>query len=664
MKNLWTDEEALRYSHSDLALRVYTSRLLGRDADLVLHGGGNTSVKTVVTNILGDREDILFVKGSGWDLQTIEEAGFSPARLRVLQRLGQLPRMTDTDMARELKASMTNPSAPAPSVEAILHAIIPHKYVDHTHTDAVVAISNTPDGEALLRKIYGARVLILPYVMPGFILAKQVYEATKTIDWKSIDGIFLLHHGLFTFHDDARTSYDTMIALVNKAEDYLKSVSAFDALAQGQYRATRNDCLQLALARQNASKLFGYPMLVRWKRDEFSVGYSRMPDIESIATRGPVTPDHTLHTKRTAMIVDNDPVASVAAFAQDYKEYFARNAAVIKNGGKLICLDPAPRFAVWKHKGCLAFGPNAKRANIVSDILDHTLKAVQWGEKLGGWTALPECDIFELEYWELEQAKLKSAPSRAEFEGKVALVTGAASGIGRACAQALMQKGAAVIALDINPEVVKQFSSANSKGIVCDMTSEQSIVDAVQEAVMAFGGIDIVVSNAGMFPPSLAIANMDSSSLQKSMTLNFSSHVVLMRECEPYLKLGFDPTIILMASKNVPAPGPAAGAYSAAKAALTQMGRVAALELGEHGIRVNMLHPNAVFDTGVWSDEVLAKRAAHYKMSVDEYKTNNLLKTEITSADVARLVVAMAGSAFAKTTGAQVPVDGGNDRVV
>jgi rhamnose utilization protein RhaD (predicted bifunctional aldolase and dehydrogenase) len=259
MKNLWTDEEAFRYSHSDLALRVYTSRLLGRDADLVLHGGGNTSVKTGVTNILGDKEDMLFVKGSGWDLQTIEEAGFSPARLRVLQRLGQLPQMTDTDMARELKAAMTHPSAPAPSVEAILHAIIPHKYVDHTHTDAVVAISNTPDGETLLRKIYGERVLILPYVMPGFILAKQVYVVTKNIDWKNIDGIFLLHHGLFTFHDDAKTSYDNMIALVNKAEDYLKSVSAFDALAKGTHSVTRDDGLQLALTRQQASKIFGYP---------------------------------------------------------------------------------------------------------------------------------------------------------------------------------------------------------------------------------------------------------------------------------------------------------------------------------------------------------------------------------------------------------------------
>lgn len=659
MKNLWDPQEAKQYAQSDLSMRVYTSRLLGRDADLVLHGGGNTSVKSTITNILGDQEEILFVKGSGWDLLTIEEAGFSPARLSVLQRLGQLPHMTDTDMARELKASMTNPSAPAPSVEAILHALIPRKFVDHTHTDAVVAISNTPDGEAVLKKIYGARVMILPYVMPGFILAKQVYEATKNIDWNSIDGIFLLHHGLFTFDDDAKTSYDNMIKLVNKAEDYLKSVSAFDAIAKGHYEAQKEDALQLALTRQHASKLFGYPMIANWKRDEYSVGYSAIKNIENIATRGPITPDHTLHTKRIAMVVENDSVASVEKFSKEYREYFDRNT-----NGNLICLDTAPRIAVWKNKGCIAFGPNAKRVGVVSDILDHTLKAVQWGEKLGGWTALSEQEIFELEYWELEQAKLKSTPSRGEFEGKIILVTGAASGIGLACTKAFMKKGAVVAALDINPAVKDMFNAANAKGIVCDMADEASIVKAVQACVTSFGGLDVVVSNAGVFPPSVNIEAMDSASLQKSLTLNFSSHVSLMRECTPYLKMGFDPSIILMASKNVPAPGPGAGAYSAAKAALTQMGRVAAMELGAYGIRVNMLHPNAVFDTGVWSEDVLKKRAEHYGMSVEAYKTNNVLKTEITSVDVAQLVVTMAGSAFAKTTGAQVPIDGGNDRVI
>jgi rhamnose utilization protein RhaD (predicted bifunctional aldolase and dehydrogenase)/NADP-dependent 3-hydroxy acid dehydrogenase YdfG len=638
MQNLWNEEEAKQYSHSDLAMRVYTSRLLGRNADLVLHGGGNTSVKSTITNIFGEEEEILFVKGSGWDLRTIEEPGFSPSRLNVLQRLGELPEMTDTEMTRELKASMTNPEAPAPSVEAILHALIPLKYVDHTHADAVVAISNTADGEEILKELYGDSVITLPYVMPGFILAQQVFEAAKGVDWNKLEGIVLLHHGLFTFHDDAKVSYDNMIKLVSQAEDYLKEQKAFDALAQGSYTASKEDCLALAQARHKASELFAYPMLAKWKRDELSVGYSTLDNIEDIACRGPVTPDHALHTKRVAAIFDQELPADIERFKADYLEYFNENT-----DGNLTCLDTAPRFAVWKNKGCVVFGQNAKRMGVVSNILNHTLKAVQWGEALGGWKALSEKDIFDLEYWELEQAKLKLAPGRAEFD---------------------VSKGAAVAAMDINPAIEEQFNAGNAKGIVCDITNDESIRAAIIECVAAFGGIDILICNAGAFPPSVKIEEMESATLDKSMQLNFNGHISMMRDCVPFLKLGFGPTVILMASKNVPAPGPGAGAYSAAKAALTQMGRVAAMELGGDGIRVNMLHPNAVFDTGIWTEEVLEKRASQYGLSIEDYKTNNVLKTEITSKDVATLVCTLASAAFSKTTGTQIPIDGGNERVI
>ena len=233
MENLWDDNEAKAFSGSDIDMRVYTSRLLGSNADLVLHGGGNTSVKVTETDLFGDPIDLLYVKGSGWDLKTIEAPGFSPTRIDVLIRLGSLSRLSDTDMTRELKAALTDPGAPAPSVEAILHALIPPKFVDHTHTDAVVAISNTANGDALLAEIFGPRVLILPYVMPGFILSKQVYDATQGADWDQLDGIVLLHHGLFTSNDDARKSYDMMIKLVSKAEDYLKARNSFVTLASG-----------------------------------------------------------------------------------------------------------------------------------------------------------------------------------------------------------------------------------------------------------------------------------------------------------------------------------------------------------------------------------------------------------------------------------------------
>ncbi|MCB1616156.1 MAG: bifunctional aldolase/short-chain dehydrogenase [Pseudomonadales bacterium] len=659
MKNRWNDNEANHYRESDLMMRVYTSRLLGQDDDLVLHGGGNTSVKARVKNIFGEEEDILYVKGSGWDLKTIEAPGFSPARLDVLKKLGSLPALTDTQMTKELKASMTDVSAPAPSVEAILHALIPFKFVDHTHTDAVVAISNTENGEEILRELYGERVLILPYEMPGFILSKQVYEVTKDLDWSSIDGIFLLHHGLFTFHDDAKTSYDNMIRLVSKAEDYLKAQGCFDAQAKATCEINDDSYLKVAEMRKQASAFFGNPLLVRWRQDEHCAGYSKMADIENIATRGPVTPDHTIHTKRIAAILDDNPKQGIDNFADNYQQYFDRNT-----DGQLTCLDKAPRFAVWKNRGCVLFAQNHKRLGVISDIFDHTMKCVQWGEALGGWKALSEKEIFDLEYWELEQAKLKKGNSRSPMEGRVALVTGAASGIGKACVDALLAQGAAVIATDINPAIENLFPSPAVSGVVCDITSTDSVKAAIQKGVAAFGGIDMLVSNAGAFPPSCRIEALDDEALEKSMALNFNGHVRVMREALPFLKCGFDPSIVIMASKNVPAPGPGAGAYSAAKAALTQMMRVASLELGEYGIRVNALHPNAVFDTGVWTEEVLKKRAAHYGLTVEEYKTNNVLKTEITSADVAAMVVALCSPVFSKTTGAQVPIDGGNERVI
>lgn len=659
MRNRWDDTEAQLFAGSDLQTRVYTSRLLGSDGELVLHGGGNTSVKVVEADLFGDQREILYVKGSGWDLQTIEAEGFSPVSLSQLQRLATLPQLTDTEMTRELRAALTNPAAPSPSVEAILHALIPFKFVDHTHADAIVAISNTANGEQVLREVCGEDVLILPYTMPGFVLARQVYQATRESDWQRLGGIILLHHGVFTFNDDAHVSYDAMIELVSKAERYLSENNALTGLTSGEYEPTSDDYLMLAGARQRASISFGFPMIARWERDSTSIGYSSIDGVENVATRGPLTPDHVLRTKRIPAILTEDPTVGIEAFEADYLNYFERNA-----DGELTCLDPAPRYAVWKGKGCVLFGATQKDTAIISDIVGHTVKAIQWGEALSGWQALPEKDIFDIEYWELEQAKLKRGAARKAFDGKVVVITGAASGIGRSSADSFIAQGAAVVALDINPAVTQLFDSSVALGIVCDVTSSESIVAALRRGVETFGGIDIVVSNAGAFPPSVTVAELADDELQRSLDLNFVSHVKLIRECTPYLRLGFDPTVIVIASKNVPAPGPGAGAYSAAKAALTQIARVAALELGDDGIRVNTVHPNAVFDTGVWTDEVLLERAEHYGISVDEYKKSNVLRTSITSHDVAQLVVTLAGPVFSKTTGAQIPIDGGNERVI
>lgn len=660
MLSRWNAGDAQRFaSDSAIGLRVYSSQLLGRDADLVLHGGGNTSVKGLRRNVFGESEQVLYVKGSGWDLQSIAEGGFAPVRLQHLQDLAALPALSDTDMMRELRLALLDPSAPTPSVEAILHALVPLRYVDHTHADAVVAISNSANGEAALRGIYGDEVLILPYVMPGFILAKQVHEATRDVDWSRLRGIVLLHHGIITFDDDCKTSYENMIELVSRAEDYLRVNGAWEHCANAEYRPVAEDFLQVARLRRQATTLLGRPMLLRWNRSAAAVGFSALGNVDEIATRGPLTPDHSIHTKSFAALFEAEPSAGLGQFGERYQTYFDRHAADFHN-----CLDLLPRAGVWRGKGMLYFAFDAQRLQIVGDISEHTVKAIQWGETLGGWTALPGQDQFDLEYWELEQAKLKKAQSRTQFEGRVVLVTGAASGIGKACVENFMAQGAAVIALDISAAVLTAWSSQRVLGVQADVTDEAQMQRALQQGIAHFGGIDVLVSNAGSFPPSLLLSEMDDSVWEHSLTLNLSAHMRLLRNCSHYLANGVDPSVVFIGSKNVPAPGPGAGAYSVAKAGLAQLARVAALELGGQGIRVNTIHPNAVFDTGIWTEEVLAQRAAHYRLSVEDYKKQNVLRKTVSSNDVAALALAMAGSAFACTTGAQVAVDGGNDRVI
>ncbi len=658
MKSLWSDTTVDNLADSPLQLRVYSSRLLGQEPDLVLHGGGNTSVKITEKNLLGDDEEILYVKGSGWDLGDIEAEGFAPVRLNILRHMAGLDRLSDSDMVRMQRAAMTDPYAPNPSVEAVLHAIIPFKYVDHTHADAVVTISNTPDGEEKINEIYGGRVLIVPYVMPGFVLAKKIYEITKGLDWAQYDGMILLNHGVFTFDDDAKCCYEKMIDIVSSAERYIEAQGALVSYADNK---TELDLQALAKIRKKVAALRGEAVYALADNSEAASSFASLGDVDSIATRGPLTPDHIIRTKKLPLIIQHDSsdVTGVDDYAAAYQAYFDRNAS-----GQQVCLDRAPRWAVWKKHGLVSFGATLKEAGIITDISRHTIKAIQLAEKLGGWQALPEKDLFDMEYWDLEQAKLNRNKASPEFQGKVALVTGAASGIGKACVEALVEKGAAVAAVDIDPAINGMFGRNEVLEIICDVTNDAGLKHSVEETSRRFGGLDILVSNAGVFTANENIEDMSDDTWRLSMDVNLTSHQRLMKYCVPFLRHGIDPAIVIIASKNVPAPGPGASAYSAAKAGLTQLARVAAFELGKDNIRVNTIHPNAVFDTGVWTDEMLQGRAESYGISVDEYKTNNVLHTAVTSKNVAEMMCAMAGVTFAKTTGSQVPVDGGNERVI
>lgn len=655
MKSLWDEQVAQVCGNDVLKLRVYTSRLLGQESSLVMHGGGNTSVKALVKDFFQDPQEVLYIKASGWDLATIEAEGFAAVKLDALKRMAAFSELSDSQMVLGQRAAMLNPHAPNPSVEAILHAIIPHTFVDHSHSDAVVTITNTSKGSSYIKEIYGNRVLIVPYVMPGFILAQKVYEMTRDLDWTKCEGIVLLNHGLFTFGDDAKTSYENHIRLVTEAEKFIakKRIKITSA------KAAVEDLIGLSKMRKAVSEVLEGAVIASLKTDAQAVGFSKQPDVKQIATRGTLTPDHVIRTKPTPVVIGKDPAKDVLSYAKNYKFYFDCNT-----NDKLKCLDLAPRWAVWPGQGLVSFGRSIKDAQIVSDIVDHTIVAIQIAEGLGGWKVLSEKDIFQMEYWELEQAKLSKNPKPASLQGKIALVTGAASGIGKACVAVLVANGAHVVALDINKEITQIFSKANAVGMLCDVTKDSDLQKAVTATIRKFGGLDIVVSNAGIFPPSETLGAMNPDTWDKSVKINLTSHQRLMKAAIPYLSQGIDPTFIIIGSKNVPAPGPGAGAYSVAKAGLTQLGRVAALELAVQGIRVNVVHPNQVFDTAIWTKDVLEKRAKAYGLSIEEYKKSNLLKTEITSRHVADLVCTLAGPVFAKTTGAQIPIDGGNERVI
>ncbi|MGB3694278.1 MAG: bifunctional aldolase/short-chain dehydrogenase [Spirulinaceae cyanobacterium] len=654
MKSLWQQAEAAQYQ-GELGLRVYTSRLLGKDPSLVLHGGGNTSVKISQKNLVGEEENILYVKGSGWDLATIEEAGFSPVRMKHLLKLAKLPSLSDPQMVNELKTNLTLATAPSPSVETILHATLPYKYVDHTHADAVVTITNTANGQERIAEIYRDSVVIIPYVMPGFELALACAKKFAAETTENTIGMVLLNHGIFSFGSTARESYERMIHLVNRAETYLQRKKAI--LPPPEMKEMEEKTLRYTLAslRHKLSTTAGFPLILSTHRNPKTLNFANREDIEEISQQGPATPDHVIRTKAIPMLGKD-----VEGYGEKYREYFK-----IHSSKEHRILDPVPRVILDPELGMCTVGKNVKAANIVADIYDHTIDVIKSATALGGYQALPPKQLFEVEYWDLEQAKLRKGGKAPLFTGEIALVTGAASGIGKACVDSLLKRGAAVIGLDINDQVTSIWDCPDFYGLTCDVTNPQAAIKALEQAVRKFGGLDMLILNAGIFPGGCGIADLTDAQWRKVMAVNLDANLALMRESYPFLKLAPQGgRVVVVGSKNVPAPGPGAAAYSASKAALNQLARVAALEWGKDKIRINSLHPNAVFDTGIWTEEVLKDRAQHYGLTVEEYKKNNILQVEVTSHDVAELAAEMCGPLFAKTTAAQLPVDGGNERVI
>ena len=653
-----------------MALRVYTSRLLGGDPSLVLHGGGNTSVKTTARDLVGEEAEVLCVKGSGWDMAAIEPAGLPAVRLGPLRTLRRRDALSDEDMVRVQRANLIDPGAPNPSVETLLHAFLPHKFIDHTHAIAVLSLADQPDAAERCADLYSGRLGIVPYIMPGFLLAKKAAEIFE--EDETVDGLVLLKHGIFTFGDTAREAYERMIDAVSLAEERLKRGrrNVFAAAKLPPVVAKPEEVapvLRGACALPDPAVAGAYKHFVL----DFRGGPAVMnlvsgADIQRYGRAGVATPDHTIRTKNYPLIVPPpdagrlDEFAAAArgaveAFVAEYHAYFARNNAAV--GGIKRELDPAPRVILVPGLGLFGLGRSAKDAAIAADLAESWVATVTDAEAIGAFESLPEAELFEMEYWSLAQAKLGSAVDKP-LQGQVAVVTGGAGTIGLATARALRNEGAEIALFDrasADPEgAAKKLGGI---GVACDVTDGQAVAAAFERVVARFGGVDIVVSNAGAAWQG-KIGEVSDAMLRESFELNFFAHQsVAQQAAKIMLAQGTGGCLLFNVSKQAVNPGPNFGPYGLPKAATLALMRQYALEYGAQGIRSNAVNADGIRG-GLLTAEMIADRAAAYGISEAAYMGRNLLRREVTAEDVAAAFVDLA---LARNTTASIAtVDGGN----
>ena len=680
MRSLWSDSEAKaavdRYAAQgigrDLALRVYTTRLLGQDPKLVLHGGGNTSVKTMAKDLLDEDVEVLCVKGSGWDMGTIEPAGLPAVRLAPLIKLRARNALSDEEMVRVQRANLLDPSAPNPSVETLLHAFLPHKYVDHTHSTAVLSLADQPDAAERCAELYGRRMGLVPYVMPGFLLAKHAADAYEAD--QAVEGLVLLKHGVFTFGDTAREAYERMIEMVSLAEDALqhgrRTVFAAAALPASVAPLAdvapilRGACAMTDPARAGAYKRF----MLEFRSDPAIRNFVDGAAIARYAHAGVATPDHTIRIKNWPLIVpapeagalDGFKTAARAAvdrFVADYHAYFARHNA--KQTAKKRELDPMPRVILVPGLGLFGLGRTLKDARIAADLACSNVETITDAEAIGRFESVSEADLFDMEYWSLEQAKLGQGQEKP-LAGQVAVITGGAGTIGFATAQAMSGAGAEIALLDLDAGAAQAAAKklgGTALGLGCDVTDRAAVRAAFDRIATHFGGVDIVVLNAGAAWQG-KIGEVDDSLLRKSFELNFFAHqTVAQNAVRIMLAQGTGGCLLFNVSRQAVAPGPQGGPYGLPKAASLFLCRQYALEYAADGIRANAVNADGIRG-GILTPEYIEKRAAAYGITPEQYMSRNLLRREVTAEDVAQAFV---HHALALNTTADVTtVDGGN----
>jgi rhamnose utilization protein RhaD (predicted bifunctional aldolase and dehydrogenase)/NAD(P)-dependent dehydrogenase (short-subunit alcohol dehydrogenase family) len=650
MNSLWNNQEAAQATN-DLAQCVYLARLLGQEQSLVWPG--SVSVKITAKDLFGEERENLYVSARDANLATIAVDDLAPVRLDDLVRLAKLDTLSDLQLVNELAVRLTTSAAPAPSVDALLHAVLPFKFVSHVRTDALLAVTNTLDAIERIREIYGGRLVVVPYARSGFALAKLLADAFEGEVSTDPIGVLCIRQGIISFGETARIAYERTIELVSRAEEYLLEQNAWHLTFSHTTLSDEPRRHELAALRKEISAVAGFPVIVSTHSDALCLSFARRDDVSAITQRGPAVPEHAIITKPLPLLGRD-----VAAFGKAYQQYVDSHAV----DTLLTRRDLAPRVLLDPELGMCTVGRSAREAAVVSDIYRHTMEIILRAEALDSYEPASVQDAFDVEYSELAHTGQDVYPI---FAGEVALVTGAASGIGKACVESFLARGAAVVGLDINPKIGALFDRPDYLGLQCDVTDEDAVRAALEATARAFGGLDMLVLNAGLFPAGCRIESLQLDEWDRVLRVNLDANITMMREAHPLLKLApGGGRAVINGSRNVLAPGPGAAAYSTSKAGLTQLGRVAAMEWGQDGIRVNTFHAHAVFDTGIWTEEVLRARAEHYGLTVEQYKKNNVLGVEVTSHDVGELAAEMCGPLFAKSTGAQVPIDGGSNRVI
>lgn len=655
----------------DVAIRTYTTRLLGSEPKLVLHGGGNTSVKTILNDHDGTPVEVLCVKGSGWDMGKIEPAGLPALNLERLKAMVNYDKLSDDDMVMLQRRLLLDPTSPNPSVEAILHAILPFKHVDHTHANAIVALTNQPNGEAIIRELF-PEMIIVPYVMPGFDLSKACLKAFS--ERPDAPGMILLKHGIFTWSEDPRVAYENMIESIDRAEKRiaLGNQHPFGRASTADRKDKLASIADIAPILRGAIALPGEEegrprrFILEHRSNDDILDFCGAPNVADLVRRGNATPEHVIHIKRFGVALPAPYAhdleswaeivqATVASYVADYKAYFERNNARV-GGGKTM-LDPMPRVFYIDGIGLFAAGPTQKAARVGADVAEATIEVIRGAEGIDQFEALSEGDLFDIEYWSLEQVKLAKQTEKP-LTRQVAVVTGGAGGLGLAVAERLREQGAEIALIDIDAERAKaEAKRLGGKAVACDLTDPQAAAQAIADIVATYGGVDILVSNAGAAFQG-ALASVDDALFKKAFDLNFWSHHYIARAVVNVMKQqGTGGSIVFNVSKQAVNPGPDFGPYGTSKAALMALMRQYSLEHAADGITVNAVNPDRI-RTGLMTDEMVEERAQARGVTPEVYMRGNLLKREVLAEDVAEAFLHLISTRT--STGAVITVDGGN----